>query len=103
MRKQELEEQDRLEKANSEKAQENTVKELFTSILNEEKDTVRKLKNKIEENQEKKSFVTDDSNDKAETADSKKVEEKEPVKPVVKPKKTVKHHKKPSKQPVKKE
>ena len=61
MRKQELEEESMKEKLNEEKVEENTVKELFTSILNEEKDTVRKLKNQLDEKHEKRAFNSEDN------------------------------------------
>ena len=75
--------------------QDNTVKELFSSILNEEKDNVRKLKNRLSEREEKAEPIEDDETEREEP---KKVEHKKKApKPVVKPKKVVKkvsHHKK---------
>ena len=75
--------------------QDNTVKELFSSILNEEKDKVRKLKNRLSEREEKAEPIEDDETEREEP---KKVEPKKKApKSVVKPKKVVKkvsHHKK---------
>ena len=82
MRKEELDRQEALEKENSEESNDKIEKGLFQSILDEDRDKVKNLKNSVAEIEKK--GVTEDTDGTDDASDSEDEEKPDPKKLVKK-------------------